>query len=324
MSNGDVKISYDDLAAGAAGFAREADQIRQAGQRLQSQCGQLQGKWVGKGASVFFKEMDSSVVPAFQRLMKALAEAGVKLKEVSRVFQEGETEASRMVQVQGRDNGSGGKVEETAAAGGSGGGQPATASRPPRNVQEQWAQLSRAEKEQALQKMANDIAKQHGLGTQSVVVEQIPDVQDSSGTTGGDKRAFFDTTDLKIHIDEDNLNDPAIINTVAHETRHAIQGDLWNKWNQWDKLPASEPQWPQGITRQDVQRWNPAQYKPFPTETPPSHGDARRPFYDAKVNAYRNQPVERDARTFGENYFRAMTVERLGAYAQPTPAAQTP
>ena len=50
------------------------------------------GDWIGEGATAFFNEMDSEVIPAMKRLQNAMTEGDKVSKEIEKI--QHETEAS--------------------------------------------------------------------------------------------------------------------------------------------------------------------------------------------------------------------------------------
>jgi WXG100 family type VII secretion target len=174
------------------------------------------------------------------------------------------------------------------------------AAAPFKNPAERWDTMTQDQKEQALQDIANDIADQYGLGPIRVSVEQIPDPQ------GLDAHGGWDGS--KIRIDIDNLNNPDdVIDTVAHEARHAVQQSIAEKVDPslWDRLmrrvgSQETPTWPQyGITEETARRWseNRDNYK-----SPPPALNAKNPDSSRQMNEYLNQAIERDARDYAKQY----------------------
>jgi WXG100 family type VII secretion target len=71
-----VRSDYSALSRIARGFSNGAEATRSSLQQLRSSMSTLMhGDWVGQGARVFFREMDSEVLPAVQRLQAALEAA---------------------------------------------------------------------------------------------------------------------------------------------------------------------------------------------------------------------------------------------------------
>jgi uncharacterized protein YukE len=55
------------------------------------------GDWIGQGARAFFREMDSEVLPAVQRLQAALETAARTTGEINRIMQQAEEQAARLL-----------------------------------------------------------------------------------------------------------------------------------------------------------------------------------------------------------------------------------
>lgn len=97
-----VRANYDDLARIAGVFEREADRMRQSLQGIQRTVEVLQnGDWIGQGATTFYQEMNSEVLPAMKRLESALEAAGRTTREISRVMRASEEEVARLFSVVG-------------------------------------------------------------------------------------------------------------------------------------------------------------------------------------------------------------------------------
>lgn len=97
------------------------------------------GQWVGKGATAFYREMDSAILPAMKKLASALDSAGAITKQISQIIKQAEEDSAALFRVAlmggaagaggaGADGGSGGAggTGGAGSAGGAGGtgGQP--------------------------------------------------------------------------------------------------------------------------------------------------------------------------------------------------------
>ncbi|MBI5350826.1 MAG: WXG100 family type VII secretion target [Chloroflexi bacterium] len=96
-----VRADYDALQEIATTFDQHALNSRQSLQRLQQRMETLQnGDWIGKGATAFYKEMNSDVLPMMRRLAAALEMANRIIRQSSQIMQEAEDEASRLFNIQ--------------------------------------------------------------------------------------------------------------------------------------------------------------------------------------------------------------------------------
>ena len=90
-----VRADYDALTRIANKFEQEAGA---SGQMLRSLRGQMQtlqgGDWVGKGANAFYAEMSGELLPALQRLMRALEAAAQTTQRINQKMQQAEEEAA--------------------------------------------------------------------------------------------------------------------------------------------------------------------------------------------------------------------------------------
>jgi hypothetical protein len=176
-------------------------------------------------------------------------------------------------------------------------------------IKDKWATLSLDEKKAALQNAANAIAKQNGLDSLPVSVEQIPD------PAGANARGKWDGS--TIHLDVDDINDPAAaFTTLAHEARHGVQEKLIAKADQ-----GALAQYPRGIDAQDIQKWktNLKSYKAPPPRYTPSN-----PENVAAWDAYQQQPVEYDAWCYGQRFTKFMSNDEFNSYLPPKAAPAAP
>lgn len=98
MSSPRVRGDYDQLKQIAQSFRSQADQSRGTLQSLKQQMQTLQGgDWVGKGATAFYQEMSSAVLPSMQRLTDALGRAASVTQEISQTVKQAEEEAARVL-----------------------------------------------------------------------------------------------------------------------------------------------------------------------------------------------------------------------------------
>ena len=68
-----VRANYDELAEISKKFEGESGHLRRRLDGIRRQMEQLEGgDWIGVGARAFYREMQSEVLPALQRLVQAL------------------------------------------------------------------------------------------------------------------------------------------------------------------------------------------------------------------------------------------------------------
>jgi WXG100 family type VII secretion target len=102
MTSKRTRADHDELGAAAKKWAAEAEHARQMVASLKQCMDTLQGgDWVGQGASAFYAEMNGQVLPALQRMAKALESAARTTHAISREAKEAEQAASDMLN--GRD-----------------------------------------------------------------------------------------------------------------------------------------------------------------------------------------------------------------------------
>ena len=113
-----VRSDYESLARITTVFRQQADIARQMLQNVRSKMDVLRnGHWIGKGADVFYREMDSAVLPALGKLATALESAAETTTRISQIMREAEDAAARVL----RGEGSGGAATSTATTSSDGG-----------------------------------------------------------------------------------------------------------------------------------------------------------------------------------------------------------
>jgi len=90
----EIRADYRQLAQVATQFKRQATAVNQMNQKVKRSMNQLQGSWIGKGSTQFFSEMSDKVLPATDRLYKALMEAAALTQKISQIIQQAEQDAS--------------------------------------------------------------------------------------------------------------------------------------------------------------------------------------------------------------------------------------
>lgn len=100
MSNQIVQADHDELRDVQQQFNAQAHAIESMNKALQSRIDTLRGgDWIGKGADAFFQEMESQVMPAMQRLQRALVESSRFAQQTSSILRAAEDEASQLWKV---------------------------------------------------------------------------------------------------------------------------------------------------------------------------------------------------------------------------------
>ena len=95
-----IRADHDQLNQIASKFGRQANDVQNSLKRVKGYVDTLQGgDWVGKGATAFYSEMDSEVLPALSRLASALYAAQKVTNQISKIMQGAEDEAARILAV---------------------------------------------------------------------------------------------------------------------------------------------------------------------------------------------------------------------------------
>ena len=103
-----VQIDFEALAEIGTRFQQQADTTQAILQALKQTFDPLQqGGWIGLGAAAYFDEMETSVLPAVERLVEALAMTGQVTTALTELIQTAEQEATAEVQ-KATGDGSGG------------------------------------------------------------------------------------------------------------------------------------------------------------------------------------------------------------------------
>lgn len=92
-----VRADHDALRQIAQRFNCNAQTIEQTTQKLKGGLETLRGgDWVGKGAEKFYGEMESSVLPTYKRLSKALGKAASVTLKIDKIMQQAEDDATAL------------------------------------------------------------------------------------------------------------------------------------------------------------------------------------------------------------------------------------
>ena len=309
----EIRVDYARLQQVAAQFSRQATAINQMQQQVKRRVGQLQSAWVGKGSDAFFAEMNDKVLPATDRLQRALRDASKTTQQIAQLMAQAEEDAAAPFRGQA----------SFALQGGGGGATSASGDGTVQGLASRWAELSDSERRRVIEGLANDIGSQYGLRSIPVWVVPIPDGK------GLDARGAWNPLLKVLILDNDDLSQPQVIDDVAHEVRHAVQQSLGDKAapGLWDSMLRrlglqDEPQWPQyGISEETARSWdaNNDNYHRPPASYDPKNPDSVRQF-----NEYLNQTIEVDARDYAKKYYDGMNGADLDKYLTKTNATPVP
>jgi WXG100 family type VII secretion target len=87
-----IKVSYEAIQKYQNSFRGQETAVQQTTQKLTKVIEQLRGgDWIGEGATAFFNEMDSEVIPAMKRLQSAMSEGDRVSKEIEKIQHETES-----------------------------------------------------------------------------------------------------------------------------------------------------------------------------------------------------------------------------------------
>lgn len=89
-----IQVDYDQLSQVAAKFATESQNVAELLQKVRAGMQSLEdGGWIGRGADSFFAEMDGVLLPAVQRLERALDQASQNAGRISQQMRQAEEDA---------------------------------------------------------------------------------------------------------------------------------------------------------------------------------------------------------------------------------------
>ena len=98
MPNDITRADYEQLKQIATRFERESQSSQQMLQSLRNLVEQLRGgDWIGQGATGFYGEMESAVLPSLGRLVKALHSASTATQKISAEVKRAEEEAAKLL-----------------------------------------------------------------------------------------------------------------------------------------------------------------------------------------------------------------------------------
>lgn len=217
-----IRADYELLKRIVQIFNRESNATRRSLDRLRSNIDTLQGgDWIGQGATKFYQEMDLEVLPAVERLRAALNHSAQTTQQMSRVMEDAEDEAARLL----------GILAGTAAAamGGAAGqamgraagevvGRPAGAG----------AAGGQAGSDPTAQTLSQFDDRVHELVRASPTLQsQVEQLQEAGwtveeGPAGGGSYADHDTQ--RIVIDSGNTPESQA-GGIGHEAAHALAGE---------------------------------------------------------------------------------------------------
>lgn len=159
-------------------------------------------------------------------------------------------------------------------------------------VAEQWATMTDAERRAAIEEMIEEQAEEAGIPTPTITWE--PETWDLWGQARGGG--------TEIALNEGILDDPQMINVVAHEMRHARQFEAIDDNNDfqfpWEDDPFDMHE-DDGISEDQAEDWD-DNFDDYKSE---ADGDTYEEYFE--------QPVEVDARQIGKDELENMTEEEL-------------
>lgn len=89
-----TEVNYQEMEQIVRRFQKEEADIRQIMQQLNRRADALSGdNWVGRGSEKFHTEMEGLVLPALNRLVQALDNAGNTAKQILDTYRRAEEEA---------------------------------------------------------------------------------------------------------------------------------------------------------------------------------------------------------------------------------------
>ena len=89
-----VELNYEGLERIKSSFDQQAQEAENMLRKISGQVQGLQGgQWIGQGANAFYNEMNELLLPAIQRLVKALQEGSRVVGQIMTEFRNAEEES---------------------------------------------------------------------------------------------------------------------------------------------------------------------------------------------------------------------------------------
>jgi WXG100 family type VII secretion target len=95
MPQNNIQVNYDELKNMAVHFGLAAENHTALLTATRQLTTELHINWAGRGASAFFSEMDGQILPAYERLIRALDESRAALVSITTVFKQAEEESAQ-------------------------------------------------------------------------------------------------------------------------------------------------------------------------------------------------------------------------------------
>jgi len=176
-------------------------------------------------------------------------------------------------------------------------------------VKEEWSKLSTEERKKVLQAIVDEEFAKDGM--------KAPKISFTHEGKKGGYGAWYEGgvwgIGRELTINEDRLDNPQILHTAAHESRHAEQHQLVGELNDVSRNPLNDvASWLEyqeyrrmlkqhNVTDEEVGEWN----HNFKNYIPAEEGN---------MKAYKDQPVEVDAREAGRDFVNSLTPEEFEKY----------
>ncbi|HIZ99845.1 MAG TPA: WXG100 family type VII secretion target [Candidatus Janibacter merdipullorum] len=266
-----------------------ADEVEEQRARGRSQVGVLQEAWSGPDLERFTQEWPHAE-HSMENARRSLADMGQGLRR----------EAQEQVRASAGTGGiTGPGTTFDGDYGGQADGDPSTwgqerdpedYGKVPEDVKEAWAEYTPEERQAILEQKIREDAEALGIPEPTIIWDDSM----SSSSYGG-------WNDGVVTLNPDKLDQPIFMHTVAHEMRHALQGEAVRQYEDrslWDKFWGNHPDYPDGTSPEQVKEWK--------ENSGPGYIGSEEDF-----DAYFDQPVERDARNTGSEWVEGMTPEEL-------------
>jgi WXG100 family type VII secretion target len=90
----EIRADYNQLEQVSSRFQNQSQSIEQMCRTVQASMQKLESGWVGEGSQAFFQEMQSTILPAVNRLQTALSNASQATGTIAQTVKQAEEEAS--------------------------------------------------------------------------------------------------------------------------------------------------------------------------------------------------------------------------------------
>lgn len=219
-----IRADHELLKRTVQSFSRESAAVKRLLDRLHSDMDALQrGDWIGQAANRFYQEMQAEVLPAVERLRSALDQGAQATKQMSRIMEEAEAEAARLLGVSAGAAAAGGSVAAVGhALGQQAAGMASQPARPQTEAGKQGASDTAAQILSQFDPRVRELAR--ASPTLQSLIDRLGDTEWRVviGPPGG--ATYADSSNNHVVIDGGETPEQQV-NGITHEAAHVLYGE---------------------------------------------------------------------------------------------------